>query len=405
MEEADRTSDNKPTRPIHSEIPSSDEVQTNSLIEPGAHVKNRPSANAESSISSASHVALKQTKRDIEFFHSAIVSEDLATIRNPRLSQAKMADAIRELVRRRGYKSADHGKEYKFRWSDDSTYCLIKYCREIGPFYGFEHLKSPTVKKLERSSFISLKWSCILYDLLMSLEFEGNVVPTETQIKQRYRYLTESMHAKLIAVPTGHQRSSSSLTGAEKVDIMLKRLLKLKNDSEKSRTLLRNRAADQRTKKRTAGQMLCSSSNPCVIESIDHTDSEEKSSTDELRQPVRRSNGSRDFTSYAPSVSKVSEPITEMHKLVQEIVQAVVIERKYREIDLQQKDVELAIRRQELELKVRDYRHEKEMIKQQKFRFDAERLETLVKMMATAKSLGIDDPSFLTFCKSRFISF
>ncbi|SCU95684.1 LAFA_0G01618g1_1 [Lachancea sp. 'fantastica'] len=393
MEAASCTSDNQSTGQHHSDASSSDSLadeglQANPATTGAGLDEYRTSATAEYVASSTNHAAMEQSELYLEYFHSSIIREDLATIKNPRLSLDKMANAIRELIRVKGYRSSDHGKEFKFRWTDNSTYYLVKYCNEIGPFYGFERLKSPRVEKLERSSFISLKWSCILYDLLLSLQFENNIIPTEGQIKQRCRYLTDMAHPKLFAVTTGDERNPFSITGVDKIDDVLEQLCRLKNDSELSKAEYHKRVTDQRHNKRSVGQMLCSNSIPSVIESLVPLDSDEQSSIDDVNQPntitVEKRNrsgkslNSRDVASFAHYFSELSAPTRELQDSALRTIEATLSEERKREAKAQQQIIEF--QQQQME-----YSAQKE--KREQFDHEAKKIKTVMEMTLMAQSL------------------
>ncbi|SCU82806.1 LAFA_0D00166g1_1 [Lachancea sp. 'fantastica'] len=399
MEAAHRTSDKLSTGQLESDASSNDsiadeDVLVNSVTDGGLHDEDRKSATAEKIASSTYLAAMEKSKPNVEYFHSAIITEDLATIRNPSLSQKRMADAIGELVSIKGYKSTDNGKEYTFRWTDKSTYYLVKYCNEIGPFYGFEGLKSPRVKKLERSSVISLKWSCILYDLLLSLEFENNIIPTESQIKQKCRDLTEYAHPRLFAVTSGDEKNPLPLTGADKIDNMVEQLCRLKNEAEVTKAEFHKRATDHRRNKRTAGQMLCSNSIPSVIESLVHLDSVEQSSMGDVNQSntitVKKGRGSgkslnsRNVALYAHYFSELSAPARELQESALQRIEATLSEERNRQAKAQQQEIEF--QRQQLE-----YSAQKE--KREQFDHEAKKIKTVMEMTLIAKSLEKENNS------------
>ncbi|CEP61241.1 uncharacterized protein LALA0_S02e09912g [Lachancea lanzarotensis] len=171
----------------------------------------------------------------VRFWDQQILLQHLNTIRDLKTAQLQINAAINELMEEMDYKSADNDKKYKFKWSTASTYNLLKYCYEIGPFYGFENCNDPSLRKLEQSSFISLKWGCVWYDVLRSLDFPSQIVPTELQCKTRFKYLLEQAHSRLFI---GDIKKPFVLTGVPRVDSILEKVTKLKYEAEERKTLL-----------------------------------------------------------------------------------------------------------------------------------------------------------------------
>ena len=171
MESGKRQSINSPARPAPRETSCSetllndgdDDAQANSTeidnhdMETGRDVSPSP----RNLVGTTSHDEMQQEQLYLEYFHSAIITEELGLIKHLKRAHGKMIKAIQELIRVKGYRSAGSGKEYRFKWTDNATYYLLKYCLEIGPFYGFEHLERPSLTKLEQSSLIPLKWNCV----------------------------------------------------------------------------------------------------------------------------------------------------------------------------------------------------------------------------------------------------
>lgn len=83
-------------------------------------------------------IAMEQNELFLEYFHSTIITDEFSNIRDPKRANMKMAKAIRELIKNKKYKSLEDGKQYKFKWDNGSTFYLLKYCYEIGPFLGYE---------------------------------------------------------------------------------------------------------------------------------------------------------------------------------------------------------------------------------------------------------------------------
>ncbi|SCU91492.1 LAFA_0F04082g1_1 [Lachancea sp. 'fantastica'] len=180
-------------------------------------------------------VGIADLEPTLRFFHQEVLQQELNTIRDLKTAQLQIDAAISELMQELDYKSADDDKKYKFKWSTASTYNLLKYCFDIGPFYGFENGKDPSLRKLEQSSFISLKWGCVWYDVLRSAEFPSQVVPTELQCKTRFKYLLEQAHSRLFI---GDIKKQFILTGVPRVDAILEKVTKLKYEAEERKTLL-----------------------------------------------------------------------------------------------------------------------------------------------------------------------
>ncbi|KAM3163043.1 hypothetical protein ACU8KH_03311 [Lachancea thermotolerans] len=416
MESGKRQSINSPARPAPRETSCSetllndgdDDAQANSTeidnhdMETGRDVSPSP----RNLVGTKRHDEMRQEQLYLEYFHSAIITEELGLIKHLKRAHGKMIKAIQELIRVKGYRSADSGKEYRFKWTDNATYYLLKYCLEIGPFYGFEHLKRPSLTKLEQSSLISLKWSCVWYDLLMTLKFENSIIPTESQIKSKCRYLLDNAHPKLFAVTTGDERNPFSFTGVDKVDNILEMLTRLKNDAEQRKVEIQKLETDRQNNKRTLGQMLCSNSIPSVTEGLSNSDSEEPSSIDDINQPnsitMRRNKRTgrllnfKEFAQYSLSNSALVGDLQETLK--ESIEAAAVEERKYKDKEQQRKDQELALKQKKLEISLQHNQHmlelELERQKREQFDHDAKKIDILVKMMDRAKSLeGDKSPS------------
>ncbi|SCU80535.1 LADA_0B08086g1_1 [Lachancea dasiensis] len=195
----------------------------------------------------------------LQYYHQEVLVQELNTIRDLKGAQAQMVNAVNELLRAMGYRSADDDKKYKFKWSSVSTYNLLKYCYEIGPFYGFENGKDQTLRKLEQSSFISLKWVCVWYNVLRSVDFPSRVVPTELQCKTRFKYLLEQAHSRLFVEEA---KKDFILTGVPRLDLMLEKVTNLKYEAEERKADLQ-KFEGQRVK-RSAGEMLGDTTDPAL---------------------------------------------------------------------------------------------------------------------------------------------
>ncbi|SCU78922.1 LANO_0A04478g1_1 [Lachancea nothofagi CBS 11611] len=187
----------------------------------------------------------------LQYHHQEVLVQELNTIRDLKGAQMMITHAINTVLREMSYKSADDDKKYKFKWSSVSTYNLLKYCYDIGPFYGFENGKDPSLRKLEQSSFISLKWGCVWYDVLRSVDFPNKIVPTELQCKTRFKYLLEQAHSRLFI---GDLKKKFVLTGVPKLDNMLEKVTRLKYEAEERKTELQ-KFEGQRTK-RSASELM-----------------------------------------------------------------------------------------------------------------------------------------------------
>ncbi|SCU94032.1 LAME_0F05842g1_1 [Lachancea meyersii CBS 8951] len=180
-------------------------------------------------------VSGEELEPGLRFYHQEVLAQELSLIRDLKTAQLQITGAINELMREMDYKSADDDKKYKFKWSTVSTYNLLKYCYDIGPFYGFENGKDPSLRKLEQSSFISLKWGCVWYDVLRSADYSSQIVPTELQCKTRFKYLLEQAHSRLFI---GDIKKQFILTGVPRVDAILEKVTKLKYEAEERKTVL-----------------------------------------------------------------------------------------------------------------------------------------------------------------------
>ncbi|CEP61940.1 uncharacterized protein LALA0_S04e04104g [Lachancea lanzarotensis] len=221
-------------------------------------------------------------------FHSLLVPSELSTIRHPKEAAAKLGIAIDELIRKNGYKTLDEGKEFRFRWDNTSAYYLAKNCLQIGPFLGFENLKPNSSSKLEPSSLISLKWCCIWYNLLLSIKFKDKRVPTESQLRTKFKYLMEIANTKINAITTGDERNPCAITGDDKTDEIIEDLMKLKNAADDRRTELpklemqrqsQKRALCYKSQKRdlcnkSQKRALCTNSLPQVAQNLEQTNSD-----------------------------------------------------------------------------------------------------------------------------------
>ena len=106
----------------------------------------------------------------------------------------------------------------------------------------------------------------------MKLHFENSIIPTESQIKSKCRYLLDNAHPKLFA---GDEQNRFSFTGVDKVDNILEMLTRLKNDAEQRKVEIQKLEADRQNNKRTLDQTLYSNSIPSERESLSNFDSEE----------------------------------------------------------------------------------------------------------------------------------
>ncbi|CEP63524.1 uncharacterized protein LALA0_S08e04456g [Lachancea lanzarotensis] len=216
-------------------------------------------------------------------YHKLIIPEELSTVRFPKRASAKLVQAIQQEIRKNDYKTSDDGKEFRFRWDNTATYFLAKYCCEIGPFLGFENLQPEPSFKLETSTLISLKWSCVLYNLLMSVKFKGNTVPTELQLKTRVKYLVDNANLKILAVTNGDKRNPCTLTGDDKTDELVNDLARLKNAADKRRTEIQTLVTQRQSNKRDVGSALCNYALPEVVQNAGSPESEKSSpATDDV---------------------------------------------------------------------------------------------------------------------------
>ncbi|SCU92461.1 LAMI_0E10550g1_1 [Lachancea mirantina] len=215
---------------------------------------------------------MEQRQLFLNHFHAAIIREELSTIRNPKAACSKLTKTMRKLIQANNYKSIEDGKEYKYKWNSISTYYLLKNCYEIGPFLGFENLRNNSSPKLEQSSLMSLKWCCVLYNLLMSMPFEDKIIPTEAQLKTRFKYLLDGAHAKIYTSTTGDKKIPFSMTGVDKIDRILEDLTRLKNKADKQRILLQKQEIERQNRKNSIGRTISNDGPPRLAKKIDDSD-------------------------------------------------------------------------------------------------------------------------------------
>ncbi|CEP62245.1 uncharacterized protein LALA0_S05e01134g [Lachancea lanzarotensis] len=419
MESVDGQDENDVASPLQAHAfsinsHSGDDLQA-SLSEAGHHDDNGPLDTSETLCGSTSHICMEQNEFALGHFHTAIINEDLAGIKSLQLAQAKMAQTIQELIHKRCYKSSDDGYDHRFRWTDDATFYLLKFCYDIGPFYGFESLKTCSSKKLEQSNLISLKWTCIWYDILMTLKFEDGRVPTELQPKTKCRYLLANAIPKLSVVTTGDERIPFSFTGVNKVDNMLEELCRLKLDAEARKVEVQKLDADQRNNKRTASQMLCPKGIPSIVQNKTFAESEVQSGIDGVNQFTSKRAQMRGVTPEVEESDLMTYSITKhtlylCEKLAESIDRLFVENRNRKERSQQQKEREFALKQKEFELSIRMYEvrrkreeekakreeerlSEEERSKSEQFDHYAKRTETIMKLVATSKILENDYPA------------
>ncbi|SCU94572.1 LAFA_0F22628g1_1 [Lachancea sp. 'fantastica'] len=269
----------------------------------------------------ATHNSREQSQLYEQNYHSRIIPGELSSLRCPKSANSQIVKAMEEEIKRNHYKTSDDGKEFRFRWDNTSTYYLAKNCCEIGPFLGFENIKPEPSFKLETSSLISLKWSCVLYNLLMSIKFKGNIVPTELQLKTRVKYLVDSANNKIIAGTTGDEKNPCTITGDDKTDELIEDLAKLKNAADTRRTEIQKLDAQRQSYKRDIGKALCNNSLPQVMQDRQATDLERSfSATDDVNAPNMRTISKRRRVNGAASalLSDVENSNSSIHSELQQ---------------------------------------------------------------------------------------
>ncbi|CUS22786.1 LAQU0S06e05974g1_1 [Lachancea quebecensis] len=370
VEESDRTlTTQSPSTVENPDPPPSPSLQENPAeINPDdVGTQSGPLCHTRHLAGSGAQIAMEQNELFLEYFHCTIISDDLSTIRDPKRANMKMAKVIRELIKNKKYKSSEDGKNYKLKWDNSSTFYLLKYCYEIGPFLGYESLKSKALGKIEQSSLMSLKWSCIWFNLLLSIEFENYVISTKGQLKSRFKYLLECAHPKIFTVTTGDERNPFAFTGDEKANNMLESLARLKNDAEAPRSEIQKLEVERQINKRNVGWAICNNSITNVVENLDASESESSLSViDDVNRPNRRRIKRKRAPEppwNLPLVNHIRNSPCETSLITDQLNLALTIsitqsvedmKRKDQELDIQQERLEMERQRQKMDLKCQE---------------------------------------------------
>ncbi|SCV02028.1 LAMI_0G15280g1_1 [Lachancea mirantina] len=168
-----------------------------------------------------------ETNGHNELAPAKISHEDLSKIRNFKQAQESILEDLHKLKEDGQLRTSDEDRKTKFKWTDETTLALLQNCFEIGPFYGFENIKLSSQRKLERSSLISLKWTCIYYNMVRCTKFENGIIPTELQLKNKLKYMLDLAMPKIF-----DETETFEVTGNPHIDSVLMGLARAKSEAD-----------------------------------------------------------------------------------------------------------------------------------------------------------------------------
>ncbi|SCU84558.1 LAMI_0C07954g1_1 [Lachancea mirantina] len=108
------------------------------------------------------------------------------------------------------------------------------------------------------------------------------IIPTEAQMKTRFKFLVDGAYAKTYAITTGDERNPFSVTGVDKIDGILGDLARLKNAADKQRAVTQKQEIERQRCKRNIGQTMSNNSLPQVVQNLDSSESKSSSAIDDV---------------------------------------------------------------------------------------------------------------------------